>query len=95
MKHLAPISYKADLIGNQLKVDSGFIEGLKLSMKSNETKLIEVLQKWREMEPSPVTLENIIEVIGGPVVQSKNIAFIIFTGAHVHDISKKTHTEDN
>ena len=71
---MAPISYKADLIGNQLKVDSGFIEGLKLSMKSNETKLIEVLQKWREMEPSPVTLENIIEVIGGPVVQSKNIA---------------------
>lgn len=74
MKHLAPISYKADLIGNQLKVDSGFINGLKLSTKSNETKLIEVLENWIQMEPSPVTLENIIEVIGGPVVQSKNIA---------------------
>ena len=74
MKHLAPISYKADLIGHQLGVDYGFIEGLNISNKSNETKLIEVLQKWIQMKPSPVTLENIIEVIGGPVVQNKDIA---------------------
>ena len=74
MKHLAPISYKADLIGNQLRVDSGFIEGLKLTNKTSETKLIEVLQNWIQMELSPVTLTNIIEVVGGPVVKNKELA---------------------
>lgn len=93
MKHLAPISYKADLIGQQLGVDYDFIEGLNACKKSHETKLIEVLQNWIQMETSPVTLENIVEVIGGPVVKNKRLGISLqqlFRDANKSTIKKQS-----
>lgn len=65
------------MIGVQLGVDSNTIKSLSESNKSEETKLVEILQKWTEMKPTPVTWENIIKVVGGPVVQQLNVAITI------------------
>ena len=77
MQLLAPVSSKWDLLGDQLGVEHNFIAGLKNSNKSDQTRLTEILQKWIEMKPTPVTWDNIIKVVGGPVVQNQNVAITI------------------
>ena len=77
MQILAPISARWDLLGGQLGVAPNFIESLKTSNKTNETILTEILQKWIEMKPTPVTWDNIINVVGGPVVAKLDVAITI------------------
>ena len=67
VQRLACVSSKWDLVGGELGVDENFISGLRISENSNETKLTDILQRWMEMKPTPVTWENVIEVVGGPV----------------------------
>ena len=45
-----------------------------MSTKPHVTKLTDVLQKWIDIKPTPVTWENIIGVVGGPVVQKQDVA---------------------
>lgn len=71
---LACVSSKWDLVGGQLGVDENFISGLRISENSNETKLTDILQRWMEMKPTPVTWENVIEVVRGPVVKEPEVA---------------------
>ena len=74
---LAPISSRWDLLGGQLGVEGDFIEGLKNCEKALNTKLTEVLQKWIDTKPTPVTWEKVIEVVKGPVVQKVDVAVTI------------------
>ena len=74
VKLLDPICTEWDVIGSQLKVDIKIIDD---SNKSVETKLNEVIQKWVETKPTPTTWDNIIEVVKGPVIQSKDVASTI------------------
>ena len=48
-----------------------------MSAKLHITKLTDVLQKWIDTKPTPVTWENIIGVVGGPVVQKQEVAITI------------------
>ena len=71
---LACVSFKWDLVGGQLGVNENFISGLRISENLNETKLTDILQRWMEMKPTPVTWENVIEVVGGSVVKEPEVA---------------------
>ena len=53
------------------------MEGLKNCEKAPKTKLSEVLQKWIETKPTPVTWKKIIEVVKGPVVEKEDVAVTI------------------
>ena len=74
VKLLDPIRTKWDVIGSQLGVDTKIID---YPNKSDVTKLNEVIQKWVETKPTPTTWNNIIEVVKGPVIQSKDVASTI------------------
>ena len=74
---LATVSSRWDSLGGQLAVEPNFIESLKISNKSYKTTLTEILQKWIEMKPTPVTWDNIINVVGGPVVERLDVAITI------------------
>ena len=74
---LATVSSRWDSLGGQLGVEPNFIESLKTSNKFNKTRLTEILQKWIEMKPTPVTWDNIINVVGGPVVEKLDVAITI------------------
>ena len=77
MNLLTCISARWKLLGDQLEVEANFIECLEKSTESDKTKLRDVLQKWIEMKPTPVTWENIINVVGGPVIQKQDVAMTI------------------
>ena len=74
VKLLACVSFKWNLVGGQLGVDENFINELRISENLNETKLTDILQRWMKMKPTPVTWENVIEVVGGPVVKAPEVA---------------------
>ena len=67
LKFLSSISAKWQEIGDLLGVDSDTIEGLYFSNKPNHVKMSEVLQYWLDNEPTPVTWDNIISVLDGPL----------------------------
>ena len=67
LKFLSSISAKWQEMGELLGVHSNIIEGLCISNKSNIVKMSEVLQNWLDNEPTPVTWENIISVLEGPL----------------------------
>ena len=74
---LAPISSRWDLLGGQLGVEPNIIESLQNSNKPDKTRLTEILQRWIEMKPTPVTWDNIIKVVGGSVVENQSVAITI------------------
>ena len=71
---LASAAARWEDIGGGLKVAPGAIESLQQSNKRPINKLSEILQIWMDTWCSPVTWENIIEVVEGPIVDKKNEA---------------------
>ena len=65
---LAKINHLWDKIGASLRVDYNIIEGLHRRNEDNGSKLYEIVQKWKETKSSPVTWENIITEVKGPIV---------------------------
>ena len=71
---LASAAARWEDIGSGLKVAAGAIESLQQSNKRPINKLSEVLQTWMDTWCSSVTWENIIGVVGGPIVDKQNEA---------------------
>lgn len=65
---LADINHLWDKIGASLRVAYNVIESLHLSNKDNSYKLHKILQTWKESKSSPVTWENVITEVEGPIV---------------------------
>ena len=71
LRLLAPVAARWEEIGNGLKVADGAIESLKYSNQRDINKLSEVLQIWKDTWSSPLTWENIIEVVESNLVGKK------------------------
>ena len=65
---LAEIDYSWSKIGFALYVDNNIIQGLYTQNEDNITKLTKVLNKWIDSQSCPVTWENIITAVEGPIV---------------------------
>ena len=69
-------------IGDGLGVSYSYLQGLAKSNMSNQAKLSCVLQNWLEMddhgEGAPITWNTILDVIKGPLVQTKALAMSIY-----------------
>ena len=74
---LAPISSSWEFLGRQLGVEEEFINELKKNEKAYKTKLTDVLQKWIDAKPTPVTWEKIIDVVKGPHAQKPDVAMAL------------------
>ena len=73
---LSSIAAKWQEIGDLLGVDPDTIEGLCCSNFSNQVKMSKMLQSWLDNEPTPVTWDNLISVLEGPL-QKKSLAIEI------------------
>ena len=73
LKLLSPVSAQWEDIGGLLGVDANTIKGLHTSSLSNQVKLDNMLQSWLDNEPTPVTWNNVISVLEGPL-KKKSIA---------------------
>ena len=71
---LAPIADKWKEIGKGLGIAPGPINGVEQNNKGNINRLSGILQIWKDTWTSPVTWENIIKVVEGPIVDKKNEA---------------------
>ena len=60
-------------LGDLLGVDSGTIKSLSTSPCTELVKMSDILQSWLDNEPTPVTWNNIIDMIEGPL-QNKRFA---------------------
>ena len=58
-------------IGLALKVPDHVLNGLDKSCKSNIVKLSEVIQCWKNAQPSPVTWKTVVDALEGPIVKNK------------------------
>ena len=65
---LACIKHKWNEVGSSLGVQTCVLNGLSQSNKTNMVRLTEVLTSWRDTTSSPVTWENIIRSVEGPIV---------------------------
>ena len=63
-------------IGGLLGVDANTINGLHTSNLTNQVKLDKMLQSWLDNEPTPVTWNNVISVLEGPL-KKKSLAIEI------------------
>ena len=70
---LSPIYHLWRELGDLLGVDSGKINSLSISLHTDLAKMSDVLQSWLDSEPTPVTWNNIINMIEGPL-QNKTLA---------------------
>ena len=88
---LVEINYLWDKIGASLRVDYNIIEGLHHSNKHDDSKLYEILKKWKESKSSPVTWENVITEVEEPIVGNvRRIAVNICEYLSIHSfISSK------
>ena len=76
LRLLSSVTAEWQEIGDLLGVNPNTIEGLCVSNFSNKVKMSKMLQSWLDNEPTPVTWDNIISVIGGPL-QKKTLAIKI------------------
>ena len=74
---LADISRKWYEIGVSLRIRLSFLDQLSHSHKTDMVKLSEVMTEWKVTMSSPVTWENIISSLEGPIVQHPSIALEI------------------
>ena len=65
---LACIEDKWYEVGSSLRVQTRVLNGLSQSNKTNTMRLAQVLISWRDTTSSPVTWENIIRSVEGPIV---------------------------
>ena len=70
---LSPIYHLWRELGYLLGVDSGMINGLSISSHTDLANMSAILQSWLDNEPTPVTWNNIINMIEGPL-QNKTLA---------------------
>ena len=70
---LSPVSAQWDKIGSLLGVDVNTINGLDTLDSAKQVKLDKTLQCWFNNEPTPVTWNNIISVLEGPL-KNKSLA---------------------
>ena len=73
LRMLSSVNSKWCEIGDLLGVDSYTIESMYNSFYPDQVKMSKVLQSWLDNEPTPVTWDNIINVIEGPL-QKKSLA---------------------
>ena len=73
LRFLCSIATKWQMMGDLLGVDSRTIERLCYSTFSDEVKMSKMLQSWLDNEPTPVTWDNIISILEGPL-QKKSLA---------------------
>ena len=73
LKLLSSVTAEWQEIGDLLGVDPNTTEELCISNFSNKVKMSKMLQSWLDKEPTSVTWDNIISVIGGPL-QKKTLA---------------------
>ena len=76
LRLLYPVKANCHEIGYLLGVDSNTIDMLYTSNYSDQMKMSKMLQSWLDNEPTPVTWDNIIDVIEGPL-QKKSLAMEI------------------
>ena len=90
LAHLTCISAKWYEMGDLLGVDSNTLDGLSSSNLSDPVKLSKILQNWLDNEPTPVTWENILRILEGPL-EKKLVAnkireslgmYIVLYGTH-------------
>ena len=67
LKLLSPVNNEWQRIGDLLGVDSNTIQSLSTSTFSDQIKMSKMLQNWLDNEPTPVTWDNIIKVLEGPL----------------------------
>ena len=67
LRLLSPVNSKWQRIGDLLGVDSNTIQSLSTSTFSDQIKMSKMLQSWLDNEPTPVTWDNIIKVLEGPL----------------------------
>ena len=69
-------------IGNGLRLDPNFLEGLARNNEPDQIRLDKVLQKWMDMDGhdscSPVTWEAILKVLKGNLLQQHDLAKEIY-----------------
>ena len=70
---LSRVSAQWDEIGCLLGVDTNTINGLHTLNLTNQVKLDKMLQSWFNNEPTPVTWNNIISILEGPL-NNKSLA---------------------
>ena len=73
LRLLHDIRARWNMIGTALNVDSGTLEIIDCSGKSND-KLADMIKAWIDTEPSPVTWETLIKAIEEPPINHKRIA---------------------
>ena len=76
LRFLSSITSKWQEIGDLLGVDPNTIEELYHSNFSAQVKMSKVLQSWLDNEPTPVTWDNVISILNGPL-QKKSLAIEI------------------
>ena len=72
---LADIDDKWYEVGLAFHVPDNILNGLRCSNDSNKVKLSEIIDAWiTTNEAGPVTWDNVISAIGGPIVNNKKKA---------------------
>ena len=74
---LACIEHKWYEVGSSLGVRTSVLDGLSQSNKTNMVRLAEVLTSWRDTTSSPITWENIIRSVEGPIIGQHSTAVTI------------------
>ena len=69
---LADITYQWHEIGILLGVDEIYLHGLLESVEGNMVKLHKVLTYWIDTMSIPVTWQNIINIVEGPIIASQS-----------------------
>ena len=67
-------AYKWKEIATDLRLPRSTISSIENSKDSNELKLNRVLYEWKEQQTMPFTMDSIINVMEGPIVQNKDVA---------------------
>ena len=62
------------IIGVLLKVDENFLRGLLESVQDDTTKLHKVLTRWMDTMSSPITWQNIVNLVEGPFIANHSTA---------------------
>ena len=71
---LAKIKHKWYELGLSLQVEKSVLESSLQASTNDIKKLDNVLTSWRDTKSSPVTWENIIESVKGPIVEQVTTA---------------------
>ena len=77
MSVLSDIAYDWRNIGESLEVPFGELQSLQYTSRPDVSKLSDTLQKWIDMQTSPVTWKTLLEILDTPPVNKPRIATTI------------------